>query len=207
MFERKVITEEGWNAYGSAVLCYEAPEGAHLLLSGQPIPHSCIVIYASFDPANCDIAAAKFKKKLADVELQALQDRNYDPYVRLPDMLMTALQQSRSRKTLTDIDIDIIGACPTGRIRDIIRETGIVMTAVHPICTHSGMHLLIENDKAGYSKETNPETVVAALRIGLGTIAKEVTVNRNGMVPLPGTMQGGFPVRMLQGEQWDDQRS
>ena len=86
---------------------------------------------------------------------------------------------------------------------------------VHAIITHGGIHLLINkgvmsmynsrlSESGLYTKKEmkdhvlTPERVLTEIRMLLADVdSKEIVINPNKMVPIPGTLQGGFKVRML----------
>ena len=47
--------------------------------------------------------------------------------------------------------------------------------------------------------DTSPDTLAAYLYVSLRDKldVKEIIVNKNAMIPLPGTYQAGFPVKLL----------
>lgn len=197
MFGRKLVKHNGWEAFRSAALGYEAPEDAYLSLSGHSIPHSCMVVYFSVNPSDAAAAAADFKKKIADGELAMQRGDSGFSYLRMEGMLMASFQKCRSRRIFMDMDVDMPIDDPY-EVLDALHDAGLNMDAVHPIITRGGMHILIETASAGFGKTLNPPALALMLNERFKGRASEIAINRNAMVPLPGTRQGGFGVRLLQ---------
>ena len=63
------------------------------------------------------------------------------------------------------------------------------------VVTHGGVHLLASN--AGMSKEYNPQTITERLNNEFGSMCDEIKLNKNGLIPCPGTVQGGVLVECL----------
>ena len=79
-------------------------------------------------------------------------------------------------------------------VRDCI-SAGFPEAVFRIVVTHGGVHLLASN--AGMSKAYNPQTITERLNNEFGSMCDEIKLNKNGLIPCPGTMQGGVLVRML----------
>jgi len=114
----------------------------------------------------------------------------------LDTQLMNCYQKCKGTRTLIDIDFDIPEDgefIPEGWLVDMRANNA----KCHVIKTRSGYHVLIE-------KESLKFNYVALTKIANDTAQSlfdkehvEVEVNKNAMVPIPGTMQAGFKVCFL----------
>ena len=63
------------------------------------------------------------------------------------------------------------------------------------IVTHGGVHVLVAN--TNMSRFYNPQTITETLNKRFITMCEEIKLNKNGLIPCPGTMQGGVMVKYI----------
>ena len=61
--------------------------------------------------------------------------------------------------------------------------------------THGGVHMLVAN--TNMSRFYNPQAITETLNKRFITMCDEIKLNKNGLIPCPGTMQGGVMVKFL----------
>ena len=97
-----------------------------------------------------------------------------------------------------DFDVDLLDPMARSetheKAMEILHEMGISGTVT--IHTRGGFHLLVSTERNIFNKDVNPVTIRSSLEDTLKEVSKEVVINKNGMVPLPGTRQGGHAVIM-----------
>lgn len=123
-----------------------------------------------------------------------------------------------SNKTWIDIDFDV---SPENfsftEIKEVMSSLKFKEESYVVIQTRGGYHILVNTPWiSAYNKEYSKsfkegekfnkkgllsvDKVISGLEkalVGKGFEAKEIIINRNGMVPIPGTIQGGVRVRIL----------
>lgn len=115
----------------------------------------------------------------------------------------TIIQDTYSRKLWIDYDVDITEEYDKEKLaKDVLDEIDAFAGKIvkkHAVITHGGTHILLAaaNNGTAFSKEFNPETLLKYLQSSFDDKTKEIIINRNGMIPLPDTMQGGFPVHFI----------
>ena len=95
-----------------------------------------------------------------------------------------------------DLDLNSDSGVTPGELGDLVYDS---MTRAFPyepirvIITHGGVHMLASN--RNMSRECNPQTILQHLISEFKDRCKEVTLNKNGLIPCPGTLQGGVMVK------------
>ena len=186
MFSREIARDKPGLSYVMSKL--QASLAYRRTRTGKEIPHGALVVYMNVNPSSTIAAYQTFKHQM-DTILQealtaALKDAhvNFDPLVRAPRHLMNAIQKSRSRRLIIDIDVDTTAPDIIDNLRQTLREQGVDFACVG---TCGGYHVLVRKHTLGHFRlyEKLQELQDAA--------GAEVCVNANGMVPVPGTLQAG----------------
>lgn len=226
MFDRKLVRKNEWERFSRTIRKYEVNEGGYLTKNNISVPPKCMVIYFNINPSNSLKALKEFNSKLVDWQYELLNGNKEsfkDKFNKLDVELMNCYQRNRGRKIWMDIDFDVPKEFNAPEImKDYLRSTNL---RFYWVDTKSGNHLLIDrstldfnpNDICHYglrklweywqSKAESGEVsypikqVLASNKIIVGNYAhvNEIIVNKNEMIPCPGTLQGGYPVRIL----WD----
>ena len=174
--------------------------------NGSKIPEKALVTYININPSSMIKAYMLFQKEMnkqvAEV-MQALQN-NKEPnfsYINIQDrVLMNCIQKSSGTKTFIDIDCDTKESHVINFIQDTLNASLIHYLIIE---THGGFHFLIKKDTIPTKKQ---KTVTKSFNLQkLCTDAQalseqkkvEVMINGNAMVPVPGTCQANFLVRMI----------
>lgn len=74
-------------------------------------------------------------------------------------------------------------------VRDCISK-GFPEAVFRIVVTHSGVHLLASS--TDMSRECNPQTITERLNNEFGSMCDEIKLNKNGLIPCPGTVQVGL---------------
>lgn len=144
---------------------------------GQKIDPGTIVCYMTPEPRDVERAT---KQVCASYIL-----KQPDEEFRIASRFLSECQKCAAERTILDIDIDDREAYPV--VMDALREMSLVPAI--SIETRGGYHLLC-------TEQTNKQSAA------LHTLCKakfngKVELLSNALVPIPGTIQGGFPVRIL----------
>ena len=207
MLYKTVLKRYDFIKFLSKVEQIDASADYYLTLNNTYIPKKCCVIYANINPSDTIKATADFKKILAeyDAELFNISLNTEDKsrfenamlrYNNLHNNLMTCYQNNRSRKLWSDIDIDCEDNIKEEDLQQFIKDLNINAEDAKIILvrTHGGFHFLMRT--RDMDREYNPGIVQEKLAQKFGDICKEIVINKNEMIPIPGTFQALFPVTM-----------
>lgn len=206
MLAREVVKRPNVEEYVAKVRRFTA-EGSFLDMAGHVIPTSAMVVYVNIHLSDAVKAWNRTKQEMTRIDEEAMthlyqgggdlshvsrQMRN------LGGIWLTQMQNSYSGKRWLDFDVDLLdplARCEAhGQAMDVLHGMGIAGTVT--IHTRGGFHLLVSSERNIFNKDVNPVTIRSSLEDVLKDATKEVAINRNGMVPLPGTRQGGHAVIM-----------
>jgi len=195
MFGRKIVKEDSFEYFLRAIRSYELQNG--WFNKGRLLPDKCLVVYANINPSSGLAALKEFYERANEILFSLHTDGSMYREVRSMDtILMNCYQRSRSRKNWVDIDIDASGHTAgmyyLGVLLDHFRSNGV---ECHPIATKSGYHILLKRSTIKYNYTEMVRRSDDAIKVidpGF-----EVVVNANEMIPIPGTLQSGFEVRLI----------
>lgn len=149
-------------------------------LNGRIVPQESLVIYIHPNPRSQLKAARHLMRKLTDIICD--NAKGFNVYQEA----LSALQKSKSKGYFIDFDIDIDKS--TFDIETIFKY--INKDAVTLIETRGGYHVLIEVKKI---TENYKKSFYQDLR-------RFSDVEGDCFIPIPGTIQGGFEVKILKDE-------
>lgn len=207
MFAKTVVREDNADEYIKRIRRFECNVEGYTTRKGGPIPSKCLVCYANICNSSTTKALQKFQKLIAEYTTEAvtlsmqppkaLESRAQfiDRMNKIDSNLLTFYQNSHSSKYWIDIDIDLDEKKESDAylIRSALWRNGYKeFNLMHLIDTKSGYHLLIPK----HILNGNPSTTIALYLKEIFN-AKEVVVNKNQMVPLPGTLQSDYEVKFL----------
>ena len=213
MLDRDVVRSQNEDVYIAKLRRFTAPD-AYTDNNGKPIPPEVMAVYVNVNLSDGLKAWRQTKKSIAETDEEIMThafSSNLDlahsasSVMHLDGMWMSAMQNSYSRVLWIDYDIDIIpddGAITFSERLTLARGkaeavlSGMGVRRYVGITTRGGFHILVHTKENTFNKDVNPETILRALQKELAPYAKEVVRNGNGMVPLPGTRQGGAAVGM-----------
>jgi len=223
MFAKTILRERSWSSFSRAIRRYECDERGYTTTNGKSVPPHTIVCYININPSNSLKALNDFNKvvneymfELSRVTMKGLSAKNIlDRLSKIDNNMLTSYQKATSTRHWIDIDMDVekdFKIYEDTEFKQWIESKGI--KTYYWLDTHSGYHLLIKKADLKF----NPEDIcdMALKQYGswlerqyteksLATYEDwkqrlsecEIVVNRNMMVPLAGTYQGGYPVSVL----------
>ncbi len=211
MFERTIVREKDWNKFLKKIVRYQTVEGGYLTKKNLPIPEKSIVVYFNINPTNVLKAYNEFlgtmNEYFMELGLNASKSGDIDNVSKrinkMDVLLMNCLQRNRGTKHYIDVDFDIPKNQDwiLNKFLNNLKENNVTY---YVIDTKSGFHVLLKRDTIKYNFTEvvkNLEQEANTFRLGkmISEQHWEIAVNKNGMIPLPGTYQGGHPVRIIKG--------
>jgi len=190
---------------------------------GNYIPKDCIVFYLNLNRTNVFKAIREFKSLLADWEYDVATSLEFNNNNKrdnigkqlktIQNNLLKSFQEPKNTEgDWLDIDCDIGTDFSALEYKHILSDN-IGTKNVYVLSTHGGCHILISKKAVSEfnknlalicPREEMKNYVMTPDRIlnfvnGLmqDKDIKEIKLNQNLAVPLPGTMQGGFPVSFV----------
>lgn len=195
MFERKIIREKNWMIFHRTIRKFEMHEEGLTGRSGVALPSKCLIIYFNVNPCNMVQAYRLFEEEMIENVYNLVSGRGSDPafFKRMDRLMMNAIQKSKGEKHYIDIDIDINkeGFGLLLEFLDALKKEGVEYFLVD---TKGGFHVLLKKETIHF----NYTLLINEFREKIKGVPEfdlvEIEPNRNGMIPLPGCLQGDYPV-------------
>jgi len=217
MFQRGVIREKEWIRFLRKIKQYECKVGSYTTKNNSAIPNHAIVCYFNINPSNVLQAYKQFSQTMNEyyLELATCVSDNKDKSnilyrIKKQDvLLMNCFQKNRGTKYWIDFDFDVP---KNNKILEGIKEIGREVyerDGRHYIIETKGGYHLLASRNTDFDRDFNPKTIVEeeskniAIYLSEGStdsleeLGYEVMQNKNEMLPLPGTFQGGFKVKVI----------
>lgn len=156
-------------------------------LKQQPAPQNALALYITLNPRCMKKATELMGKRCWDL----IKANNYN----LQAEAMSCIQKSKARTCYIDFDIDDKSV---DMDQDWLRKN-IGAENYTIIETRGGYHLLIEPEKATNFRKQNFND-----KDWFQIVQKKYPVDQSGdqLLPVPGTFQGGFVPRFLEGDKY-----
>lgn len=203
MFERTVVREQSFEKFLKKVHGFDRNSNAYLTKNSLPIPSNCMVCYININPSNVLKAYNEFTKIMNDYMMELglnsfnnSSTSNVEQRIKKADvLLMNCIQKNRGHKSYLDVDFDIPKE-HWSAVEVLLEELEENKVEYVVIDTKSGYHVLIKKNTLNYNFNNSIELSRKYLR-KKGVEDFEVVLNKNEMIPLPGTYQAGHPVRVI----------
>lgn len=225
MFDRRIIREKDWNRFYRSIKKYEVAHGGYLTKNGKNVPAKCMVIYFNINPSHSLKALKEFNGKINDWQYEIMNGNKeafHKKFNKLDVELMNCYQRNRGTKHWLDIDFDVPEGFNAPTIMSAFMDSKEGLR-YYWVDTKSGFHLLIDRNTLNFNpvdickrgrqhlvaylsdeNEKIPEISRKKISWSTGTTSVlagtknyEIIVNKNAMIPLPGTLQGEYPVRIM----------
>jgi hypothetical protein len=219
MFAKSIVREYSWERFLRTIRRFECHREGYLTQNGLPIPSEALVCYININPSETLKVIREFDRILSEYTFELLntavagRDREniLNRLNKIDNNLLTAYQKSTGTKHWIDFDMDVDKRWKpfeSVRIKAFLASKDIGDSEAVWVDTKSGYHLMIARDKLKF----NPADLVAELaesyRFWLKESvsedkahelweSREIIVNKNQMIPLPGTFQGNHIVTVL----------
>lgn len=159
-----------------------------------PIEPNLMTVYVNINPVDLTQAFHNASQVFYDRLLN--KDMHIDTY----SLFKTEIQKTRSRRNFIDLDLDVPFIPEEQRLWLVnnIKKQLTDVADVIPIQTISGAHFMLSNIIGDYTKIMSRVPYLLHDNKCYSEYEKfEFTKNNNFMVPLPGTYQGNYKVRVL----------
>lgn len=145
------------------------------------IPEQALAIYLTVNPRS-------YHKAMVEVAKTLIEHLSQGTTIRLDSMVKTALQSHFNRKIFLDIDVDIKAQ---DNLEELLQKIMIILDniPVFIIKTKNGAHILL--NKKHLSSQVK-KTFYKDLENLSETMAGEIELKSDALVPIPGGYQGGF---------------
>lgn len=174
--------------------------------NGKEIPQKSLVCYMNVNPSGMVKSYFQFQKEMnrqiseITIALQNDKKPNYS-FVNIQTReLMNCIQKSTGTKHFIDIDCDTKEPAVTESIILTLNDANIKYYIIE---TRGGYHFLIKKDTIPSKKNGTIIRSFNLQKMCTDAIKKskiekvEVMINGNAMVPVPGTMQSDFLVKLI----------
>lgn len=226
MMNKTILKEHDEKKFVSKLHQTDAGMDWYTALNGNPLPRSCIVFYININHTSVHKAVKDFKHELAEFDYEfacASMKNNADNASRklagIHNRMLKAFQDPKNQTSnWLDVDMDIDKSRVS--VQDIVDAiqnmeniNGKPALEVVPVIeTQGGYHVLLSQFLMRVANKCvasiykgsdirnhviTTDRVLNTLRSRFGDCGcKEITMNQNKMVPLPGTLQNGFEVKL-----------
>lgn len=197
MFERKVIREHDLMKFMRTLHKFEVTEGAYTGRTGLALPSKCLILYININPCDMLKAYRTFNDEMNENIYNLLSKQGSAPefFKRQDRLLYNNIQRAKGTKYYIDLDIDF----QAGEKKDfkfitdiciMFKDRGVEYFVVE---TKGGTHILLKRSTLHY----NYNDTLEHIRNIMPAEVKEIEINHNEMIPVPGTLQADFPVHVL----------
>jgi hypothetical protein len=148
---------------------------------GLVVPQEALAFYITPNPRNLQKAARASVKRLLD-----LLEKPYNGYNPHQEV-MSEIQRAFAKKRMIDFDFDVPYTYGHAEYFDQVLLTPM---AYNILQTRGGFHLLVHIDSVAKSIKNTWYQKIATM--------EGVDIAGDNLVPVPGTIQGGFTPRLIQ---------
>ena len=226
MMNKTVVKEHNSRKFLAKVHQADSSMDWYTSLNGAILPRSCMVIYININHTSVPKAVRDFKHELAEYDYEfscaSVKENENNASRKLAGIhnrILKSFQDPKNQNSeWVDIDLDVDKTKVSVKdIYEIIRdleshEVSSLFGVVPIVETQGGYHILISKQATKTMNKfvarvyeyreiqdhvMTPGRVLQRLKNVLDESAvKEITINQNNMVPLPGTLQNGFEVKL-----------
>jgi hypothetical protein len=216
MWHKEIIAEDDFSRFLRGIRRCEANRLAYLTKGGMAYPDKALVLYVNIAPVDAYLAMISqidqllaFQRELADSALKNSGEGIARAYRNIRHSHTTGqsvFARSFGGGDWVDIDSDIEGYDNDRGWKTIQAIRDFLYTEIGKgnfmlIQTAGGFHWLIRKSKLadiGRKHKTDPAGVIIQFMTSCfapaGVTVNEIIKNKNGMIPLPGTVQYGCHV-------------
>lgn len=194
MFGREIVKSNDFEEYLRTLRSYEHPWYGR---SYKELPSKCLMVYANINVSSGRKALKEFYEKANELLFQGAHPEVQERFRYLSTDLMSCYQRAKGARKWIDIDFDSPDKeYSRAQVQELLDELTPQGVETHVISTHSGYHVLMNRETVTF----NYYPIVGRLHLEAQDRFPghaEVIRNPNDMVPVPGSRQGGFEVRLL----------
>ena len=222
MFEKRIIRYKEWERFLRTIRKFETAAGSYTTKKGFNIPNKSIVCYMNINPSDTLKTYKEFNKTMTEYMYElahcATDNRNLDDICKrvnkMDNLLLTCYQKNRGVKHFIDMDFDIPKNYYDPVVTSFLNDMKLNEIEYFVIDTKSGFHVLLKRDTVNYNfndsiYKSNEKLAIEYMKennVQLGKdgvidihkeIGYEIILNKNEMIPLPGTLAGGHEVKLI----------
>ncbi|BBM82425.1 hypothetical protein UABAM_00768 [Candidatus Uabimicrobium amorphum] len=196
--QRKIVTKR--ESFLRKLKQFNCQRGAYFDAEGNDIREEACVVYCTANPRSTVAAAKNLITTFTDYLFSlAVSSSERKKFTGIYQKTLSEIQKCRARKHYVDIDFDVVDKNKGKKyVRDFLQ---IIATSKHHIIeTRGGYHILIEKQTMTADiGRVMYKQIEAINREGKQIFGEkfEVIINRQDMLPIPGTKQGGFAVCII----------
>lgn len=217
MFAKNIVKDKNWEKFVRAIRRMECDDRGYTTRNNTPIPQKATVCYFNINPSDSfkaiNLLNNSTNNLIFEITQASLHGKNIEDSMkkinRVNSTLMTCYQQATGTKHWVDFDLDVDKGWDIYNkeaFKEFLKNKGV--TKYFWIDTKSGYHLLISKKQLNF----NPKDIIDYLNMGYSNYTYceygkekahemcascEIILNKNAMIPLPGTFQGGHSVTIL----------
>jgi hypothetical protein len=195
---------------------YEVPLEAFTCSSSDgksrvPVPAGCVALYLTLRARSCLLAYQQFETEMTRIFSEAISTQNssvaMEAATRVESEFKGAVHRAISSAAphLLDLDVDTKEPALLDSLGRLFRECGVDAKLFAVVETRGGFHVVMDksvvSDAMAKIHEFSRKTIFSDKdRNGKPITKRWMSVSGDGMIPVPGTLQGGFQVRLLSKE-------
>lgn len=197
MFSRVIVRDK--LSFDKAIRQLTANWSARRTKNNMLVPQKCLVCYININPVSTIDATNRFFSEFSKANNELMtslihkKQSNFDWFRFADRKYQNCLQQSTSRKVLIDFDIDTKDFSVVYSLTNILQQRGVFYFIVK---THGGYHVLVERKSLNETK-SGKELFATFELLKKQHSNTEIMINKNGMIPLPGSYQAGTEVSLI----------
>lgn len=192
MMARKLVKNSDFKTYLRVLKSFEIPEDGYTSVTNETLPANVLAIYGNVNSSSGKLAYQHFNTEVTKLLVDGKDKR----FSGLDSVLMTAYQTKATvTRKLIDIDCDV----PKEGLETVklfVKEFKNKGAEVYVVQTRGGYHILVDKNtiKFNYNETISIYDEVVKTKFGHA----EVMYNKDGAVPIPGTIQCGFKVKFVE---------
>lgn len=207
---RKVVRHIDGARFLQTLRSYEVPVGTYTFPMGKldgveteprPIPQTSLALYITLQPRSAVRAWIKLQEELSDSLRAVLDDSTIAEetkakFSRMDSIFKGELHRNKSPSGVeyVDLDVDTKDADNIFRLKDALINLNIRQHIKFAVETRGGYHVV-------FDKKDVQQQLSDLHKFGRSTVGPDkkhwMSVHCDGMIPIPGTIQGGFQVHFV----------
>lgn len=196
MFARKLVKRPEFECFLRTLKSLQVSHGGYTSRTGVSLPDKCLVVYANINPSDGKKALKQFYEKSTQLLFDSMDGADVNKkFSSLDTEIMNCYQRSRGTRTLLDIDFDVPKE-GLDLVKYVVSDFSNHGVGYRVVETKSGFHVLVQKSTINYNYTEVVKFAHSEAEKRFGHA--EVVVNKNEMVPVPGTMQAESEVKFIE---------
>jgi hypothetical protein len=212
MFDRKLIRKKSWEHFLAKIKRYETVKGSYLTKNLQAVPEKCMILYININPSDTLKALKEFNEtlnnyyfELSTIATQGSKKKSVEDILyrfnKSEILLHNCYQKNRGTKHWIDFDMDVPHECNLPKLMKSFLDD--LIPKYFWVQTKGGYHLLVHiksftKGNLGFNpKKITDKAKELYSEFDSEDSNPEIILNKNAMIPIPGTYQAQFPVTIV----------